>query len=207
VLGVVSRDLAGLAQSARRFGEGHAELPQAIGRRDEIGDLARSFVGMQRQLMTDRLTGLANREAALRRIDERVQRHRRRSDAQPFAVLFIDLNRFKQINDRHGHDVGDRVLQELAERLRQAVRAEDDVARYAGDEFLVVLDKVGQRSEAERLRGALEQRLREPLRTLTGPDTASAGAAIGLALYPDDACDADTLVQRADEDMYARKSP
>lgn len=207
VLGVVSRDLAGLAQSARRFGEGHAELPQAIGRRDEIGDLARSFVGMQRQLMTDRLTGLANREAVLRRIDERVQRHRRRSDAQPFAVLFIDLNRFKQINDRHGHDVGDRVLQELAERLRQAVRAEDDVARYAGDEFLVVLDKVGQRSEAERLRGALEQRLREPLRTLTGPDTASAGAAIGLALYPDDACDADTLVQRADEDMYARKSP
>lgn len=206
VLGVVSRDLAGLAQSARRFGEGHAELPRALGRRDEIGDLARSFVGMQRQLMTDRLTGLANREAVLRRIGERLQPPAPGGQARPFAVLFIDLNRFKQINDRHGHDMGDRVLQELAERLRQAVRAGDDVARYAGDEFLVVLDGVAQRSVAEQLRGALEQRLREPLRTLAGLDAEAAGAAIGLALYPHDARDADTLVQRADEDMYRRKS-
>ncbi|MDT7833884.1 GGDEF domain-containing protein [Aquabacterium sp. OR-4] len=205
VLGVVSRDLASLAQMARSFGEGQAEPPLAVARRDEIGELARSFVTLQRRLMTDRLTGLANREAVTRRIDERLQRHRRRGDERPFAVLFVDLNRFKQINDSHGHDMGDRVLQELAERLRQAVRAEDDVARYAGDEFLVVLDSVGNRRDAEHVRHLLEQRLREPLRTLAGLDDALAGAAIGLAMFPDDARDADTLVQRADEDMYRRK--
>jgi diguanylate cyclase (GGDEF)-like protein len=207
VLGVVARDLRGLAHSARRFGEGRTELPRAIGRRDEIGDLARSFVGMQRRLMTDRLTGLSNREAVMRRIDERLQHQRRRGDERPFAVLFIDLNRFKQINDRHGHDVGDRVLQELAERLRSALRSEDDVARYAGDEFLVVLDSVGNRADAERVRQTLEQRLAEPLRVLAGLGAAGdgAGAAIGLALSPEDARDADTLVRRADEDMYKRK--
>lgn len=207
VLGVVARDLRGLAHSARRFGEGRTELPRAIARRDEIGDLARSFVGMQRRLMTDRLTGLANREAVMRRIDERAQHQRRRGDDRPFAVLFIDLNRFKQINDRHGHDVGDRVLQELAERLRGALRNEDEVARYAGDEFLVLLDSVGSRADAERVRQNLEQRLSEPLHVLAGLGAAEdgAGAAIGLALSPEDARDADTLVRRADEDMYRRK--
>ena len=207
VLNVVSRDLRGLARAARSVGEGQLDAPLSVDRRDEIGDLARSFSAMQQRLLTDRLTGLSNREAVLRRIEDRIQQHRRRGDDRPFVVMFADLNQFKRINDRHGHDVGDRVLQELALRLKDAVRTDDVVARYAGDEFLLVLDSVASRADARRLREQIEARLREPLHAmvLLGETAAGDGASIGLALYPDDGRDVDSLIQRADQDMYSRK--
>ena len=143
----------------------------------------------------------------LRRIEDRIQQHRRRGDDRPFSVMFADLNQFKRINDRHGHDTGDRVLQELALRLRDTVRSDDVVARYAGDEFLVVLDSVASRADAQRLRDQIEARLREPLQAmaLLGESGHGDGAAIGLAMYPDDGRDVDSLIQVADLDMYSRK--
>lgn len=161
---------------------------------------------MQRRLLTDTLTGLSNREAVVRRIEERVVQHRRRGDSRPFAVVFVDLNAFKQVNDRFGHDVGDEVLREMARRLRSTVRADDVVARFAGDEFVVLLESVRNRQDAESARAHIDTALREPLTTLAQLDpTASGGGACGLAVFPDDGLDVQALLKAADDDMYKRK--
>ncbi len=208
VLSTVRGQLMKFAEAARRIGEGDMSTPLAVERRDELGELARSFASMQTRLLTDTLTGLANREALLRRIDERVSHQRRRQDARPFALLFIDLNEFKAINDRLGHDVGDRVLREFSARLQDAVRQQDLVARYAGDEFVVLIDSVDSRRDAEGLRDQLRRLLEQPLQALADIEGApeNAGGAVGLALFPEDGQDCDSLLKRADEDMYADKT-
>lgn len=210
VLNVLSRDLRRLANAARRIGEGEFDAPLAVDRRDEIGDLAKSFQNMQIRLHTDRLTGLANREAIFRRIDERIHRYRRRGDERPFAVLFVDLNNFKQINDTFGHDMGDRVLRELGQRMRSSLRADDQVARFAGDEFVILLESVADRRDAEAARAHLEAALALPLHVGDAQSgnaaPVAAGAAIGVAVYPGDGQDVESLVKSADGDMYTRKA-
>ena len=207
VLSTVTRELRHLAAAARRVGQGSTVALAESRRKDELGDLARSFSEMQRRLLTDTLTGLANREALIRRVEDRIVQQRRRGDPRPFGVLFIDINNFKAINDDFGHDIGDAVLQELGRRLAAAVRAEDLVARFAGDEFLVLLDAVDRREDAERICANLEELLRQPLEVLTGSTTLAPalGAAIGVAVYPEDGQDVDTLVRHADQQMYLRK--
>ena len=207
VLSTVTRELRQLASAARRVGQGSTAPFDESRRKDELGDLSRSFAEMQRRLLTDPLTGLANREALIRRVEDRIVQQRRRGDPRPFGLLFIDINHFKKINDEFGHDIGDAVLQELARRLGAAVRAEDLVARFAGDEFLVLLDSIDRREDAERVRELLEEVLRQPLERLTGSTTLvpALGAAIGVAVYPEDGQDVDTLVRHADQHMYTRK--
>lgn len=211
VLASVTRELRQLADAARRVGDGEAASLLAVDRRDELGALARSFVDMQAKLLTDPLTGLSNREALVRRVEDRIRQQRRRGDAHPFVLMFADLNRFKAVNDRFGHEAGDRVLQELAQRLRQHTRAQDLVARFAGDEFVLLIDSVDNRRDAESVRQHLEQALRQPLHALAGLEPAGAthtaeGAAIGLAICPDDGQDVDSLLRHADADMYRRKA-
>lgn len=211
VLSTVTRQLRLLADAARQVGQGRLSTPLTSTRKDELGELTRSFGEMQRRLLTDPLTGLSNREAVLRDMHERVLQHRRRGETRPqvrpFAVLFCDLNDFKQVNDRYGHDVGDDVLRELAQRLREGVRIGDRVARWAGDEFVLLLDSAPTRQDAEIVRGHLEAALQRPLRALAAlaPQLKPAGAAFGLAVYPEDGQDVETLLKRADEDMYRRK--
>ncbi len=207
VLATVTRELRQLAAAARRVGQGSTAPLAESGRKDELGDLARSFADMQRRLLTDPLTGLANREALIRRVEDRIVQQRRRGDPRPFGVLFVDINHFKKINDEFGHDMGDAVLQELATRLESAVRTGDLVARFAGDEFLVLLDSIERREDAERVCGEIEQVLRQPLEILTGSKTLvpSLGAAVGVAVYPEDGQDVDTLIRHADQQMYLRK--
>lgn len=208
ILATITRELRQVAEAARRLGDGALDTPLHSTRRDELGQLARSFAAMRTRLLTDPLTGLDNRTALQRRIEQRLQRHARGDDARPFALLFIDFNRFKAINDRHGHDVGDAVLREMAQRLRGAVRAQDVVARYAGDEFVVLLDAIGARADAEAVREHLGRALREPLQALPAGadgDRTPEGAAIGLAVCPDDGQDAESLIRHADADMYRRK--
>jgi diguanylate cyclase (GGDEF)-like protein len=209
VLNVIAKDLGYLALAARKMGEGIFDAKIPIERNDEIGALAKSFAAMQAQLFTDRLTGISNREAIARRIEDRIIRQRRSGDSHPFAVLFVDLNGFKKINDHFGHDVGDRVLAEVSRRLSANVRDTDMAARYGGDEFVVLLENVPNREGGEHAREKIEAALALPLQALEGltPDPAafSAGASIGIALCPSEGGDMATLLKRADEDMYRRK--
>jgi len=209
VLNRIAKDLRSLALAAKQLGEGVVGAKIPVERSDEIGDLAKSFAGMQKQLLTDRLTGIANRESIIRRIEDRIVRQRRRGDSHPFAVLFVDLNEFKRINDRFGHDVGDRVLTEIGQRLASSLRDTDLAARYGGDEFVVLLENVANRANAMSARDNLERALAAPLQSLEGlaPDVnlIRAGAAIGIALCPEEGQDMETLLKRADEDMYQRK--
>lgn len=207
VLGVVTRELRELAEAARRVGDGVLDEPPEVHRDDELGELARSFADMQKRLLTDQLTGLSNRGAILRRIEDRVLQQRRRGDRWPFAVMFVDFTRFKDINKRYGHGVGDAVLKEIGQRLRASVRIGDIVARYAGDEFVLLLESVDNRADAEAAREHLEAAMRAPLDSLAGlaPADFSAAASFGIALYPDDGQDTEGLLKHAGADMYARK--
>jgi diguanylate cyclase (GGDEF)-like protein len=207
VLSTVSRELRTLAQAAKGVGDGTLLEPLQTKRSDELGDLARSFSDMQVRLLTDPLTGLQNREAVLRTMEDRIVQRRRTNDARPFAVLFADINQFKSINDRFGHDVGDEVLREVASRMRRGVRTQDLVARYAGDEFVILLDAVEHARDAHVVRANLEASLREPLHSLhaLAPGESFTGATFGVAVFPADGQDVETLVKRADEDMYRRK--
>jgi diguanylate cyclase (GGDEF)-like protein len=206
VLSVVARDLKALATAARSVGNGDLGATFDVTRSDEIGDLAKSFRAMQGQLLSDRLTGLANREAFLRRVEDRLAQQQTLPEPRPFAILFIDLDDFKQINDSFGHDVGDKVLQEIAGRMLAELRSRDLVARYAGDEFVVMLDAVQHRADAESARNKLEQLLGAPLATsAVSAGGTRAGASVGLAMYPEDGLDVESLVQFSDADMYRRK--
>ncbi|HHW64650.1 MAG TPA: diguanylate cyclase [Rhodocyclaceae bacterium] len=206
IIGWVSRDLRRLAAAAGRIGDGDLDTPVGLSRRDEIGELARSFERMQARLRTDRLTGLANREALTQQLTRRIERARSDRRQARLGVLFIDLNRFKYINDTLGHAAGDRVLQEIAERLRHSVRSEDFVARYAGDEFVILIDPIADRDALEHVRQHVENVLARPITMeMAGTTDLTAGGAIGCALFPDDADNPESLLRHADHAMYARK--
>jgi diguanylate cyclase (GGDEF)-like protein len=208
ILAGVARDLNRLTTAVREVGEGQLNAPLDVHRKDEIGALAITFRNMQYRLRTDMLTGLSNREMMYHSISSRIEQKRRTGDALSFLVLFVDLNNFKLINDRIGHDGGDRALMEVAQRLSASTRAGDLVARYAGDEFVLMIDDVQSREAAEQIRANLELVLAVPLETVDMselPPGMSTGGAVGLALYPADGTSADDLIQHADHDMYGRK--
>jgi diguanylate cyclase (GGDEF)-like protein len=208
VLAIVTRDLRKLAKVTRDVGDGVFDTPLMIDRQDELGELAQSFSAMQKRLLTDRLTGLANREALARRVEDTLVRRRRNADSHMLAILFVDLNRFKVVNDTWGHDAGDEVLRAMASRMVATLRAEDLVCRYAGDEFVVLLDSVDKRDTVDAIRAKLDSALSHPVEiTVAGRAVAvPAGASIGAALYPEDGRDLETLVKSADTDMYKRKA-
>ncbi len=149
----------------------------------------------------DSLTNLPNREmfnGLLRRTIDASERYQRQ-----FAVLFIDLDRFKVINDSLGHDAGDMLLVEIAGRLRRALRSSDVVARLGGDEFVVILEEAAEHHEVARIAGDLLSVLSQPLQ-LSGHECHTT-ASIGIAMYPSDGSDMQTLTKNADMAMYLAK--
>jgi diguanylate cyclase (GGDEF)-like protein len=149
----------------------------------------------------DSLTGLPNREmfnGMLRRSIDAAGRYRRQ-----FAVLFIDLDRFKVINDSLGHDAGDRLLVEIGGRLRRALRSSDVVARLGGDEFVVILEEAAERHQVESVATGLLSVLGQPLQ-LSGHECQTT-ASIGIAMYPSDGTDIQMLTKNADMAMYLAK--
>jgi diguanylate cyclase (GGDEF)-like protein/PAS domain S-box-containing protein len=150
----------------------------------------------------DPLTGLANRTSLGPALEQAVERARRRG--VKLAGVFIDLDGFKQINDLHGHDAGDRCLVEVARRLRSSVRASDVVARLGGDEFFVLLEDVQDENAVETV---IRKLLGEAMRPFDLPGGAQArlSASMGVSLFPDHAADAAALVKLADTAMYSAK--
>ncbi|MGI4717653.1 MAG: diguanylate cyclase domain-containing protein [Janthinobacterium lividum] len=157
---------------------------------------------LQALLLRDVLTGLPNRRALLEALPEAMSRARR--VGRPCALLFLDMDGFKAVNDTHGHEEGDELLRQFGQRLAQGIRKTDMVARLAGDEFVVVLEMLSDALDAEETARKLLARLKEPFVLRTTAVTV--GASIGVALHrPDDPPDLDAWLARADHAMYAVK--
>ncbi len=149
----------------------------------------------------DALTDLPNRVLLDDRLDQAIAHANR--DAQQFAVMVVDLDRFKTINDSLGHHAGDMVLKEVASRLRRVVRDVDTVARVGGDEFVLIVGPNTSRGEAEEVGGRINQALAQPIHV--NEVDLHVSASIGIALYPGDGTSVERLLKRADAAMYCAK--
>ena len=152
--------------------------------------------------LQDALTGLPNRLLFNDRLESVIQEAHRTGEM--FAVLFVDLDRFKNINDSLGHNVGDHVLVAVSRRLRSCIRASDSVARYAGDEFTMILRHIVQRDDVMRIAEKIIRVMEAPL-TLPDGLELQITASLGLSFYPDDATVAERLLKHADVAMYTAK--
>ncbi|RUO81106.1 hypothetical protein CWI84_03065 [Idiomarina tyrosinivorans] len=151
----------------------------------------------------DSLTGLPNRAMFTERLQQAVAHHRRHNDHH-FAVLFIDLDRFKNINDTLGHSVGDKFLLEVSQRLGRCIRENDMLARLGGDEFVVLLDTIEELDDAKEVAGRIIRTMAEPFQ-LEGREYYS-GASIGIADCSEPVDTADRLLRDADAAMYQAKN-
>jgi diguanylate cyclase (GGDEF)-like protein/PAS domain S-box-containing protein len=156
---------------------------------------------LRMQAFYDALTGLPNRALLEDRVLQGILGVRRTLDA--LALLFVDLDRFKVVNDTWGHATGDEVLRQVAARMQQAVRESDTVARLGGDEFVIFLRSISGREDAVRAVERIRDTLRMPF--LVHDHRVTLGASVGLAVYPVDGDDFETLLRTADEAMYEVK--
>ena len=149
----------------------------------------------------DTLTGLPNRFLFRQRAEESIELARR--NEQPLALLFLDLDRFKYVNDTQGHEAGDLLLQEIAGRLRQCVRASDLVGRLGGDEFLVLLREIARPEDAAVVARKIIEAVGRPINLAHGE--AQVGCSIGIALLGENSPDLESMLRAADTAMYAAK--
>ena len=216
---VVTQPLKAMVRATQALPQGrpHGVLP--VDREDEVGELARSFQDMEQQILRqmnelnasrdamahlahhDALTGLPNRRMFEQRLAQALELSRR--SGRDCALLFVDLDDFKAINDGRGHAVGDLVLQAVARTILGAVRQADTVARLAGDEFTVLCENVDSEDAALQIAAKLEQAFESPLDIEGQPFPVR--ASIGVSLFPRDAQDAHTLLASADAAMYRIK--
>lgn len=167
----------------------------------DITELKRQQAEIFHLAYHDPLTGLPNRRLLLDRLELALGLARRHG--RELALMFLDLDHFKQINDTHGHDGGDELLRGVAERLQQAVRGSDTVSRQGGDEFVILLPEIGSAAQAEQTARRILQLLREPVAVKGTP--LAVGVSIGIAFCPGDAETVDALLLEADAAMYAAK--
>ncbi len=216
----VTRPINAMSLAVQEFALDHRQtaLP-AMGRRDEIGVLARSFTQMQEAIHQqlealqegreelahmarhDVLTGLPNRRAFHDRLEHALSRAQR--SGEHFALFFIDVDNFKSINDRFGHQGGDAVLKIVALRLVATTRKADAIARLGGDEFVVLLENPSHREDIVQIAEKLLESVRSPI--LHRGMELQVGFSIGISMYPDDGRTATELMARADRAMYEAK--
>ena len=206
--------------AVQQFARERKSAPLPVQRQDELGQLARSFVQMQEEIVEhleelsrsrnalehlarhDPLTGLPNRRMFFERLEHALAAARR--SAKPLAVLFVDLEHFKQLNDSLGHSIGDRVLQAVANLLRSATRESDTVARLGGDEFVILIEQLDDPGRVVAVLHKLHERFQLPM-LLDGHEV-KVQASMGVSLFPRDGDDIESLVQQADRAMYVAKN-
>jgi|GEM_PF-2623497 len=202
-------ELAGLHRDGHEFPVELAVTTIEVGGQREFSAFIRDITNKKeseeliwKQANFDKVTGLPNRHMFHDRLEQEVKKAHRAS--LQMALLFIDLDRFKEINDTLGHDMGDILLMETSRRLGNCVRESDTVARLGGDEFTVILSEVDDTKNVERVAQCILKILAEPFRL--GDEVAYISASIGITLYPNDATNVEDLLKNADQAMYVAKN-
>ncbi len=216
----LTRPLKSMTQAVQNFSREHKVSPLPEQRHDELGLLARSFVQMQQEVLShmeelnrsrnalehlarhDPLTALPNRRVFFERLEHALASSRR--SGKQLAVLFIDLDHFKELNDCLGHSLGDHVLQAVATLLRSATRESDTVARLGGDEFVILFEVVEDAQQVISILQKLHERFQLPM--LIDGHEVQVQASMGVSLFPRDGDDIESLVQQADRAMYKAKN-
>jgi diguanylate cyclase (GGDEF)-like protein len=176
--------------------------PSGLGRgADDVLPTPAELARLRHLALHDSLTGLANRVALADRLDQALARHRRTGDG--VGLLFCDLDGFKSVNDRFGHDAGDGVLTEIAGRIVECTRDADTVARYGGDEFVVLVEGVHDREALEVLARRIAEAVVDPV--AVGGSVVRVGASLGIAMAGDDGAEPEVVLARADAAMYRTK--
>ena len=213
------RPLNQISHAISHFTDHLAFLPLPTKRRDELGKLAcelremqenilaqinelnQNHIEMHRMAHDDALTGLPNRRLFFDRLEHAISKAKR--SGKLLGLLYVDLDQFKEINDTHGHAVGDEVLRIVARMLTSASRESDTVARLGGDEFIILFDELEDRRAllniAKKLQAHMQNRI-----FINGHDL-QITASLGISIFPQHGADADALVQSADKAMYASK--
>lgn len=178
------------------------ERTHYVGVMTDLSQIKRSEALLERLSHYDPLTDLPNRLLVLSRLDHAIEQAGRHEHM--VGVLYVDLDRFKNVNDSLGHPVGDEVLVEVARRLKLAVRREDTLARLGGDEFLVVIDDLATPEDAATLARKIIAVVGAPVRVSSGQEVVI-GASVGISLYPNDGDSATQLIQHSDTALYRAK--
>lgn len=173
-----------------------------VGTHTDISERKETEELIWKQANFDALTGLPNRRMFFHRLKEEIKRALRAK--QVFALIFIDLDGFKEVNDASGHQVGDELLIEISKRLTQCIRQSDTLARLGGDEFTIILGALENRVAVEAIANKLLKTLNAPIQL--NSHTASISASVGIAIFPDHGDDGDSLISRADTAMYEAKA-
>jgi diguanylate cyclase (GGDEF)-like protein/PAS domain S-box-containing protein len=182
--------------------DAHGEAEAVAGTARDVTDRMAGEAETQRRAHFDQLTNLPNRTLFFDRLEHEIKRSARIS--LPFALLFIDLDGFKEVNDLYGHEAGDELLRVAAIRISACIRESDTVARLGGDEFTVLITEVRNMQHVDIITHNILDELRRPF-DIAGKVVTISGS-IGIAIYPQDAVDAAELLKRADEAMYQVKN-
>ena len=181
--------------------DGDGVVTKLLGYSEDITARKSSEQRLVHRAEHDSLTDLPNRGLFMDRLRSGIARAKRNNQA--LALLFVDLNRFKPVNDEHGHQTGDRLLRVVAQRLVAAVREVDTVARVGGDEFAVILEAITDAEDAAAVAAKIAESIGEPFSI--DSRTLKIGASTGIAIYPGDGDEVSALLQHADAEMYRAK--
>jgi diguanylate cyclase (GGDEF)-like protein/PAS domain S-box-containing protein len=188
--------------SVSAAGEGCTGQPELIFQIQDITDKKLAEQRLHHDATHDALTGLANRTHFMNRLNSALNRSRRQTDHN-VSVLFIDLDHFKNVNDSLGHQVGDRLLVAIADRLRSCIRPSDTVARFGGDEFAILVEGGPDRDEVVSIAERVQQEFRTPF--VLGSYEISSSASIGILRASDTHASSDDMMRDADLAMYGAK--
>ncbi|MBA6350630.1 MULTISPECIES: sensor domain-containing diguanylate cyclase [unclassified Colwellia] len=177
------------------------KLVGALGVNRDISDRVKETKRLEHLAHYDQLTEIPNRYLVFDRIDHLIDQSER--DMRTFALLFIDLDKFKIINDTKGHAFGDQVLVEVSLRLKQSIRNSDTVARIGGDEFVILLENMIDKSNVDSVIKTIMDTISRPFKI--NDEKLTVSCSIGVSIYPDDGITTDSLIATADKAMYNNK--